>query len=327
MGAYMGSLSVIPFIGILGILFIVFNIFLFVLVVLTIIFGVIRFKKKKFKKIFLVLLAITVLAGIKDYQIVNEFVNYDEIKHQNLIKEEGKELVAIRDNDYNKVEQYLKSGWDPNENTKSVYYSIKYNTESNKKKDEWKILELLLKHGANPDVQIFENPTGVNTPLTYTTECGYYGATKLLLEYGADCNFQEDYMKQNSLLALRFYENDAAAKTLQLLLDYGTDLDIKQSDNKSGREELKNFQKDYMNVKDIAEAMEMEYSGTARVIRNLIKKGVIGQLEVGKYDNQTTHKIYVVNPYIYINGQNPDEDTLKVFFDNTGWKEFMADVD
>lgn len=250
MGAYMGSLSVIPFIGILGILFIVFNIFLFVLVVLTIIFGVIRFKKKKFKKIFLVLLVITVLAGIKDYQIVNEFVNYDEIKHQNLIKEEGKELVAIRDNDYNKVEQYLKSGWDPNENTKSVYYSIKYNTESNKKKDEWKILELLLKHGANPDVQIFENPTGVNTPLTYTTECGYYGATKLLLEYGADCNFQEDYMKQNGLLALRFYENDAAAKTLQLLLDYGTDLDIKQSDNKSGREELKNFQKDYMNVKD-----------------------------------------------------------------------------
>ena len=48
----MGSLSVIPFIGILGILFIVFNIFLFVLVVLTIIFGVIRFKKKEFKKIF-----------------------------------------------------------------------------------------------------------------------------------------------------------------------------------------------------------------------------------------------------------------------------------
>ena len=78
------------------------------------------------------------------------------------------------------------------------------------------------------------------------TECGYYGATKLLLEYGADCNFQEDYMKQNGLLALRFYENDAAAKTLQLLLDYGTDLDIKQSDNKSGREELKNFQKLYM---------------------------------------------------------------------------------
>lgn len=89
----------------------------------------------------------------------------------------------------------------------------------------------------------------------------------------------------------------------------------------------KNGKLHYMNVKDIAEAMEMEYSGTARVVRNLIKKVVIGQLEVGKYDNQTTHKIYVVNPYIYINGQNPDEDTLRVFFDNTGWKEFMSDVD
>ena len=57
-------------------------------------------------------------------------------------------------------------------------------------------------------------------------------------------------MKQNGLLALRFYENDAAAKTLQLLLDYGTDLDIKQSDNKFRARRIKNFQKDYMNVKD-----------------------------------------------------------------------------
>ena len=99
----MGSLSVIPLAGFLGMLFIVFNIFIFVLVVLTAIFGVIRFKKKKFKKIFVVLFALTVLAGIKDYQIVNEFVNYDEVEHQNLIKKEGNELVAIRDNDYNKV--------------------------------------------------------------------------------------------------------------------------------------------------------------------------------------------------------------------------------
>ena len=156
--------------------------------------------------------------------------------------------MAIRDNDYNKVEEYLKNGWNPNENTKSVYYAIKYNPESNKKKEEWKMLELLLKNGARTDVQIFENPTGVNTPLTYTTECGYYGATKLLLEYGADCDFQENYMNQNGLL--RFYENNSAARTLQLLLDYGTDLDIKQSDNKTGREELKNFQNNYMTIKD-----------------------------------------------------------------------------
>ena len=246
----MGSLSAIPLVGILGILFIIFNVIILVLMVLTIIFGIIRFKRKKFKKTFIILLVLTVLLGCKDYQIINEFINYDDVQHQNLIKKEGKELVAIRDNDYNKVEEYLRNGWNPNETTKSIYYAIKYNSESSKKKDEWMMLELLLKNGAKTDIQIFEKPTGVNTPLTYTTECGYYGATKLLLEYGADCDFQESYMNQNGLLALRFYENDSAAKTLQLLLDYGTDLDIKQSDNKTGREKLKNFQNDYMNIKD-----------------------------------------------------------------------------
>lgn len=246
----MGSLSAIPLVGFLGILFIIFNAIILMMALLTIIFGILRFTRKKFKKTFIILLILTVLLGMKDYQIINEFVNYDEVQHQDLIKEEGKELVAIRDNDYDKVEEYLKSGWDPNETTKAVYYAIKYNPDDNKEKDEWKMLELLLQNGAKTDVQIYEDPIGVNTPLTYTTECGYYGATKLLLEYGADCNFQENYMQKNGLLALRYYENDYAAETLQLLLDYGTDLDIKQSDNVSGRDQLKNFQNDYSDVKD-----------------------------------------------------------------------------
>ena len=57
-------------------------------------------------------------------------------------------------------------------------------------------------------------------------------------------------MNQNGLLALRFYENNSAARMLQLLLDYGTDLDMEQSDNKSGRDKLKNFQNDYSQIKD-----------------------------------------------------------------------------
>lgn len=246
----MGGLSIIPIIGFLGILFMIFNAIILALLILTFIFGVMRFKKKKFKKVFSILLVLTVLLGIKDYQIINEVVSYEDVQHQKLIEKEGKELVAIRDNNYNQVEEYLKNGWNPNSSTKSVYYAIKYNLDSSKEKDEWKMLELLLKNGAKTDIQINEHPKGVNSPLTYTTECGYYGATKLLLEYGADCNFQESYMNQNGLLALRFYENNNAAKTLQLLLDYGTDLDIKQSDNKTGKEKLKNFQNDYMNIKD-----------------------------------------------------------------------------
>ena len=121
----MGSLSAIPIVGFLGVLFIIFNVIILILLILTIIFGIIRFAKKKYKKVFAILLVLTILLGIKDYQIINEFVNYDEVQHQNLIKKEGKELVAIRDNNYSQVEEYLKNGWNPNESTKSVYYNAK----------------------------------------------------------------------------------------------------------------------------------------------------------------------------------------------------------
>lgn len=246
----MGSLSTIPLMGMLGVLFIVFNVIILTLLILTIVFGIISFKKKKFRKTVVILLVITFILGFKDYKIISGFVNYDEIQNQELIQEEGKELVAIRDNDYDQVEEYLKNGWNPNDSTKSIFYAMKFNSEGSKEKDEWKMLELLLRYGAKPDVQISESPKGVNTPLTFATECGYYGAAELLLEYGADCNYQESYMNQNGLLALRFYENDSAAETLQLLLDYGTDLDIEQSDHKSGRDKLKNFQNDYFHIKD-----------------------------------------------------------------------------
>ena len=149
------------------------------------------------------------------------------------------------------------------------YKIINNNPDESKEKDEWSILELLLKNGANPDVQIYEKPQWVNTPLTYTTECGYYGATKLLLENGADPNYQESDMNKNGLLALRFYDNDKVAETLQLLLGYGTDLDIRTTVgygvDKSGREKLKTFENDYSKVKESIP----DYDEIVKIIDNL----------------------------------------------------------
>ena len=209
----MAALTVIPLMGMLGILFIGFNVIIITLLILTIVFGVIRLVKKKFTKTFIILLIITIILAFIDYKIINNFVNYDEIQRQEQIKEEGEELIAIKDYDYDKVEQYLNNGWNPNETTKAIYYAIKYNPDENKEKDEWIILELLL-----------------------------------------DPNYQESDMNKNGLLALRFYNNDKAAETLQLLLDYGTDLDLRTNVgygvDESGREELKNFENDYSKVKD-----------------------------------------------------------------------------
>ena len=265
----MASLTIIPILGTLGILFIGFNVIIITLLILTIVFGVIRLIKKKFTKTFIIILILTIIFSFIDYKIIYNFVNYDEVQRQELIKKEGEELIAIKDYNYNKVEQYLNNGWNPNETTKAIYYAIKYNSDENKENDEWSILELLLKNGANPDVQIFEEPQGVNTPLTYTTECGYYGATKLLLENGANPNYQESNMNKNGLLALRFYDNDKAAETLQLLLDYGTDLDIRTSVgygvDESGREMLKNFENDYSKVKENVP----DYDEIVNIINNL----------------------------------------------------------
>ena len=59
---------------------------------------------------------------------------------------------------------------------------------------------------------------------------------------------------KNGLLALRFMTNDEAAEILQLLLDYGTDLDIRETIGEepgySGREMLQNFENDYGDVKE-----------------------------------------------------------------------------
>ena len=235
----MGSLVVIPLMGFLGILFITLNLIVIALIILTIVFGIIRIIKKKFKKTVIVLLVVTIILCAIDFKIIYNFIHYDEIERQELIQEEGKELVAIMDYDYNKVKEYLDSGWNPNETTKAVYYAIKYNPDENKEKDEWSILELLLQNGANPDVQIFDEPIGVNTPLTYTTECGYYGATKLLLEYG-----------DTPIHSLRYYNNDKAAETLELLLEYNPNLNIESNSGESVKECLENFEKDYSRVKD-----------------------------------------------------------------------------
>ena len=265
----MAALTIIPIMGTLGIIFIGFNVMIITLLISTMVFGIISATKKKFKKTFIILLILTIIFSFIDYKIINNFVNYDEVQRQEEIKEEGIELIAIKEYDYNKVEQYLKNGWNPNETTKAIYYAIKYNPDENKEKAEWSILELLLKNGANPDVQIYEKPQGVNTPLTYTTECGYYGATKLLLENGADPNYQESDMNKNGLLALRFYDNDKAAETLQLLLDYGTDLDIRTTVgygvDESGREMLKNFENDYSKVKENVP----DYDEIVEIIDNL----------------------------------------------------------
>ncbi len=104
----MGSLVLIPLMGFLGMLFIMFNLIVIALIILTIVFGIIRIIKKKFKKTVIVLLVVTIVLCAIDFKIIYNFTHYDEIERQELIQEEGKELVAIMDYDYDKAAETLE---------------------------------------------------------------------------------------------------------------------------------------------------------------------------------------------------------------------------
>lgn len=257
----MAGLSVIVLMGALGILFIIFiifNILLLTLIVLTIVFGIIRAVKKKFKKTFIVFLILTIILTVLDVTLI--FVVHNKIVSSEDTGE-SKEIIAVKYDKYNVVKENIVNGWNPNESPSAIYYAIKNNSEENKENDEWPMLELLLKNGANPNVQISESPTGVNTPLTFTVECGYYGATKLLLEYGADVNYKENRFGYTPIKAIRYWENDKAAETLELLIENDADLNIEDNNGETGLDELQQFEKDYKknknNVPDYNDIVEI----------------------------------------------------------------------
>lgn len=78
-----------------------------------------------------------------------------------------------------------------------------------------------------------------------------------------------------------------------------------------------------MTLHDISDQLEIEYSRITRLINSLISKGVIGEFVTGNINDNKKTKVYIVNPYIYLNGKNPDKDVCG-YFDKTGWMEILG---
>ncbi len=247
----MAGISVLILMGVLGILFIifvVFNVIVVTFIILAIVFGIIRAKKKKYKKTFVTFLILAIIFTILDLAIIlfmySTFFTPKDTGEQ-------QELIAIKDYDYDKVKEYIENGWNPNDSTMSLYYAIEYNTQENIETDNWELLELLLENGANPNVQIYsELPNIDNTPLTYATGNGYYGAAELLIEYGADVNYKERTYGDTPLHAVQYFYNNMAAETVELLLENGADLSIKNNQGESCLDKLNEFEEYYKDYKD-----------------------------------------------------------------------------
>ena len=84
---------------------------------------------------------------------------------------------------------------------------------------------------------------------------------------------------------------------------------------------------DIMSMKQIAEAVHMEYANATRVMSSLAKKGVVGLHSTGsilKNYKGKKNKVYTVNPYIYCRGIRVNRAVYD-FYQNSGWREAIGE--
>lgn len=78
-----------------------------------------------------------------------------------------------------------------------------------------------------------------------------------------------------------------------------------------------------MTLRDVSDQFDIEYSRVTRLVNSLVSKGVIGEFTTGNISNKKKIKVYIVNPYIYLNGKNPDKEICS-YFDKAGWLELLG---
>lgn len=78
----------------------------------------------------------------------------------------------------------------------------------------------------------------------------------------------------------------------------------------------------YMDLKEISDVLETDYTRISRIMNSLIKKGIFGQFTIGNMSDKKVSKYYIANPYIYINGRNPSLEIME-YFTKSGWREFI----
>lgn len=83
--------------------------------------------------------------------------------------------------------------------------------------------------------------------------------------------------------------------------------------------------KHYMALKEISQIMDIKYSATAKLVKGLIQKGIIAQITTENPQTSQKIKYYVVNPYLYINGKNPEKAIVRLFASHSDWQRLIGD--
>ena len=150
-------------------------------------------------------------------------VDLPEIKEVNLPKYsiDGFFSVISKGN-VDKVKEYLDNGLDiecrnSEGDTPLIWASIYGQSE---------VVDLLLKHGANPDV---ESNLYCIIPLIKASARGYKEIVDLLLKHGANPNIKDKYGETSIYMASRYGYKDI----VDLLLKYGANPNVKDEDGET----------------------------------------------------------------------------------------------
>jgi len=135
--------------------------------------------------------------------------------------------ICIRRNRYDQLEEWLKSGGDPNFRSITSLHLLSLAA----KKTNPEITDLLLKYGANPDSQNERNYTA----LIYAVIENGIDVVKSLIDSNADLDLYTNTFNYTALIYAAVMKN---YKIMSMLIDAGADWSIVDTDDKSFLDKL-----------------------------------------------------------------------------------------
>ncbi|WP_391117214.1 M48 family metallopeptidase [Psychrobacillus sp. L3] len=179
------------------------------------------------------------------YYLVREGILYDPLEEFEEVAEAEEEIpsfiVAVANDDFNKVNQLIEKGEDLNQEDFNDNTALDWAVKGGNPK----MVELLLNSGADSN---YESSYGMTSLMT-AGEIGDPNMVKILVEGGGDPNYQE----YNGMTALFYAVYSSNLETVKVLLDLGADPNIKDSQGmtvhmlavQSGEREIAGFLKEY----------------------------------------------------------------------------------
>ena len=76
----------------------------------------------------------------------------------------------------------------------------------------------------------------------------------------------------------------------------------------------------YCNLKELAEELKYEYNYFTKLVRSLTNKGIMSSY------SRKNRVVYIVNPYVYLYGQNPEKEIVDWFTYKTNWFDYIQTI-